>query len=59
MRLSVKSARVLLEALDCLGLSLAKHGHRWTERERGLYESSVAMLQGGSVASMDHETTNP
>ena len=51
MRLSVNSARVLIEALDCLGLSLAKHGHKWTERERGLYESSIATLQGASVGT--------
>lgn len=28
-----------IEALDALGLALADHGHKWSDRERQLYEA--------------------
>jgi hypothetical protein len=36
----------ITEALDALGLALAEHGHVWTDRERQLYESAVAICGG-------------
>ena len=38
--------RLIVEALDALGLALADHGHVWTDRERQLYESAVTSCAG-------------
>jgi hypothetical protein len=38
-------------ALDSLGLALGGHGHKWTDRERQLYETAVAMASGGCTAT--------
>ncbi len=34
----------LIEVLDVLGLALADEGHVWTDKERQLYEESIAIL---------------
>ncbi len=36
--------RVILDALDALGLALADHDHMWTHRERRLYERAISFL---------------
>lgn len=37
-------SQTALMTLDRLGVSLADHGHVWTDEERALYESAVADL---------------
>jgi len=34
--------KIIVDALDALGLALAEHGHVWTDRERQLYEVALA-----------------
>ena len=33
---------VVVEALEAMGLALAGHNHRWTPRERSLFERAIA-----------------
>ncbi len=40
----MKKAPQILKALDELALALANHGHKWTRKERTLYERSVKTL---------------
>ena len=35
---------IVLEALDCLAVALADHGHVWTDRQRALYERAVRQI---------------
>jgi hypothetical protein len=35
---------IALEALDALGVALAPQDHRWTERERDLYERAIVHI---------------
>lgn len=37
--------QTLVEAIDALAKALDSHGHRWTEKERRLYEKASAMLR--------------
>ena len=37
---------VVTDALDALGLALAGHGHRWSSRERQLYEAATRRGSG-------------
>jgi hypothetical protein len=32
----------IVDALDALAVALADHGHKWTDRERGLYETAIS-----------------
>jgi hypothetical protein len=36
--------KIVLAALDALGLALAAHGHVWTAQERRAYERAVRAL---------------
>lgn len=40
----MEDKKIVIEALDKLGLALADHGHEWTAEERDLYERSVSLL---------------
>jgi len=35
---------VIADALDTLGLALVEHGHKWTRRQRQLYEQAISFL---------------
>ena len=39
---NAKAARVISEALNALGLALVEHGHKWTNRQRQLYERAIS-----------------
>ena len=41
----------ITNALDALGLALANHDHVWSDCERQLYESAVAISYDGYMAS--------
>ena len=38
--------KLIVDALDALGLALANHGHVWSDRERQLYEDAIAICDG-------------
>ena len=46
--------KMVIEALDVLGVALASHKHHWPNRERHLYERAITSLirrDSGSSAS--------
>lgn len=48
----MKMQNIIIKALDALGLALSNHDHVWTDEERQLYESAVA------IASDDYTETD-
>lgn len=53
--------KVFIEALDELGLALAEHSHRWTARQRRLYERAISLcrMDFGSSASTKYPHRRP
>ena len=53
--------KVFIEALDELGLALAEHSHRWTARQRRLYERAISLCRTdfGSSASTKFQDRSP
>lgn len=44
---------IALDALDALGLALTTHNHRWSERERDLYERALIHLTFADCTDFD------
>ena len=42
-----KEITIIIKALDALGSALVKHGHKWSNKERFLYEQAVYSLGSG------------
>jgi len=42
--MSLEEAIIIRDALDILALALTKHVHKWTRRERRLYEKAVKII---------------
>jgi hypothetical protein len=40
VKISESERRIILGALDSLGVALADHGHEWTVGERTIYEEA-------------------
>lgn len=45
--------RLIIGALDSLGVALAHHHHQWSVGEREIYEQSVALLEKAISSSCD------
>ncbi len=37
--------KIIIKALELLGLALANHNHQWTKTERMIYEKAIAILE--------------
>lgn len=44
--MTIDEARLVLGALDTLGVALADEGHCWTDGERTIFEMATAIMAG-------------
>ncbi len=42
--MNASNKQAVLSCLDSLAVSLAEHGHRWSDQQRQEYEEAVALL---------------
>ncbi len=47
LTLDEDSRRLVLGALDTLGIALAEHNHTWTVGERAIYDAAIAIVGRG------------
>jgi hypothetical protein len=51
------STQAVLGCLDSLAVSLAEHGHRWSDQQRREYEHAADLLVRTCIGSRDPEAT--